>query len=746
MPKLIERIQSAYQVFRDPSRALSTPEIARLRAFLTGAAVVEESARAFGHDTARFSPEEYGEYIATSNAVYACAILRADLVSSLPIKFYKKERQGKPIPVLDGKAASLLEWVNPFWSRERLMVMSELCLCLWGKNFWFVERGESGKGEPKEIWWARADRVRVYPHPVNYIDHFEYEPLNGGRPLKFRPSETIWMRYPNPLDEFEGLSPLASSRIAADYAAAAMQSNRNLFVNGLQAGGMVFPKAGTVLSEEQAGDLENDLSRRFKGVDKAHRWGVLRFEAQMQSMENLSPREMEFTAGLKASLEDVCRAYKVPLDVMGGQRTYANLEGAMLALWTNCIQPEGRFIASELREQYLPMFPGEADLVEFDYSGVAILQADRGRWVDSIARMMEKGVPLNKLLQEFMPALLPAAGSPHANPDGSGWAWGDVWWAPLTLMPVSKAAAPEIPGLSDSEDESPDEPPEKSDEQKAASGKPKTDDSARAVKEIGNRRDHRPVVYDSEEHKRLWTRFVRRNTPHEKRLGDAVAELFRRQQDSVLAKLRGRSKRDASASTDQPFDLAQWIKTFRAELRPLILAIIADGGANALDDLGLSTDFSVDDPRVIRFLERRAQRFAKEVNQTTWDALKTSLSEGVQAGENITQLEQRVEDVMAGRIRSSAENIARTEVIGAMNGGTLEAWRQSGVVAQKAWLAALDDRTRDTHVEAHRRYQAEPIAIDENFQVGAGSGAAPGQIGLAEEDCQCRCTLTAVVS
>jgi len=36
--------------------------------------------------------------------------------------------------------------------------------------------------------------------------------------------------------------------------------------------------------------------------------------------------------------------------------------------------------------------------------------------------------------------------------------------------------------------------------------------------------------------------------------------------------------------------------------------------------------------------------------------------------------------------------------------GALEAYKQSGVVQEKEWLAALDERTRDTHIEANGRW------------------------------------------
>ena len=97
---------------------------------------------------------------------------------------------------------------------------------------------------------------------------------------------------------------------------------------------------------------------------------------------------------------------------------------------------------------------------------------------------------------------------------------------------------------------------------------------------------------------------------------------------------------------------------------------------------------------------------------------------------------------MAERIRSSDEVIARTEITGCSSGGTIEAWRQSKVVSGKSWLAALDSRTRETHKEAH----GETVGLDDDFRVGAGHGPGPGQIGLPEEDCNCRCSLTAVLT
>jgi len=132
---------------------------AAVRAFVLGPAVVERFDEVWGHSIEQYAPAEYGEYIATSNGVYACATSRAQLLSSLPLKLYRLDRAGRRAEVTAGDLYGLLQKVNPFWTGNRLIEMTELSLCLWGQAFWFLERGESGRQPPREIWWGRPDRV-----------------------------------------------------------------------------------------------------------------------------------------------------------------------------------------------------------------------------------------------------------------------------------------------------------------------------------------------------------------------------------------------------------------------------------------------------------------------------------------------------------------------------------------------------------------------------------------------------------
>lgn len=690
------------------------------RDFVGGQASVTAFESAYGARNDDFSPAEYAEYIATSNGVYACSTLRATLLASLPLKLYRVDGADNKTEVTRGKCYDLLHRANPFWTTTRLLRTWELSLCLQGQTHGLLERGPTGKGTPTEMWWAKPHLVRVVPDPVQYIKGYFLDREDGGAPIPYTPGEVIWLRYENPIDEFAPLSPLAAARIAADLESAAMKSNRNIFENGIQAAAMVMPgKDQSPYTNEQRRELEQAIDRRLRGVDKAHRWGVFAQYHEIKEV-GMNPHDAEFLGSLDKSLEFVARAYHVPLDLIGGQRTYQNVEAAMKAVWTNCVLPEAQFIAGELTEQLLPLFPGEADAIEFDHSGIEVLQEDRSEIIQQMQTMATLGVPLNVLLQQFQPNLLP--------PDGSGYPWGNVWWAPMTIAPVSSGSPPPKPAAPTPPAPQPAMQPEAQPPTAEVAPEPPAEPPA-------PRTFARAIEYGGEEHARLWGRFAERTQKQEERFGKFAAGLFQRQRDSVLARLKGRAARSPADVAADPFDLAQWVKTFRVEARPEIERILSEAGQAALDDLSLGIAFDVSDPNVVRFLEKRAQRFAREVNQTTWDMLKASLAEGLDAGESIPQLAERVNAVMGERIRSSPETIARTECVSSSNAATLLSWREAGdIVGGKTWLATLDPRTRPEHAAAH----GQTVKLDEPFIVGGERLDFPGDdAGSAGNVIQC---------
>ena len=244
----------------------------------------------------------------------------------------------------------------------------------------------------------------------------------NGQKLWFEPDEVIWFRYPNPIDEFSGLSPIAAARLSVDYANGALKSNMNLFKNGNQMGGVMWPKA-RILSTEQAQEIENQVDRRTRGVDKAHRWNFFRFEIEAKEF-GVTPKDAEFLGGLRFTLEEVCRAYHWPQDLVGGQRTYENFNAAMRAAYTHSVIPSSKFITDELKEKLLPMFNAEADEIELDDSDIAVLQEmETDAWSREKDQIQLGALTINEWREKK--GLEP-------------YPWGNTWWASYTSVPVEE--------------------------------------------------------------------------------------------------------------------------------------------------------------------------------------------------------------------------------------------------------------------------------------------------------------------
>lgn len=385
----------------------------------------------WGADPSDYSPDEFGDYILSSNPVYSCVDQRARYLASLPFRLYRltgesalaqapryssannkilrdimaaldKTRGPSLRPtvrnaivalhalhdrdkvdtftrkmgmeeVFEGPAFDLLHYVNDFWSNPRLIRMTSLSRDLWGQSYWVINRGNSTMGKPEEIWWAPQGQMKPIPHPTRYISHYEFDPEDGGQPEIFFPWEVVRIFNANPIDQFQPLSALSSTHKYADHETASMQSNQNLHEHGLNPGAIVMPINRIVYDLDQAREIEEDINRRLGGVDKAHRWGVFRNEVKIHQ-SGITPRDSEFIEGMAWDVEAVARAYDWPIDLLAGKRTYENVEMAFKRAWQTTAM-EGAFVASDIAEFLLPMFNSEEILVPyFDTSNIAVLQ------------------------------------------------------------------------------------------------------------------------------------------------------------------------------------------------------------------------------------------------------------------------------------------------------------------------------------------------------------------------------------
>jgi len=126
-----------------------------------------------------------------------------------------------------------------------------------------------------------------------------------------------------------------------------------------------------------------------------------------------------------------------------------------------------------------------------------------------------------------------------------------------------------------------------------------------------------------------------------------------------------------------------------------------------------------------------------EITQTTKDVIQAVLNDAALEGFGFDEVVRRLASTELTRYR--ARLIARTETTGAANAAGNIAAIKTGLVYDKIWIAAKDNRTRRTH-KLHTGVDGTIVGMHEKFIVGGMPMDFPGdKNGGAAQVCNCRC-------
>ena len=128
----------------------------------------------------------YGDYYATSSAIYAAVRTRADAVGRPELRVEKavasNGRESWQAVEVGHPLQRLIDRPNGSWSRAELIRAIESNMLLWGSAFLGIEKDDAGV--ISELWPLRPDRMRVIPDVQGgeaVISH-----SRGGAPLETR--------------------------------------------------------------------------------------------------------------------------------------------------------------------------------------------------------------------------------------------------------------------------------------------------------------------------------------------------------------------------------------------------------------------------------------------------------------------------------------------------------------------------------------------------------------------------------
>lgn len=193
---------------------------------------------------------------------------------------------------------------------------------------------------------------------------------------------------------------------------------------------------------------------------------------------------------------------------------------------------------------------------------------------------------------------------------------------------------------------------------------------------------------------------------------------------------------------DELIDVDRLVSTLRGKTDPVRQAVVETTMKSTLNGVGL--DFDVTNPFTAKVLSHAGEQIT-EVAATTRENVTKIITRSYEEGLSIPDTATAIRSGMEAANVARSTLIARTELVGAANGGSLAATQivdevLGGGAFMKQWLTA-SGATTPRH-ELYDGLNGQETTLEGYFQVGADQLQYPGDpAGDPSEVCNCRCTI-----
>lgn len=335
-----------------------------------------------------------------NSLVYAPVRYKARAVASVPLAAATGSLDSPTWLPDDDPLARLVQRPNRWQTWRAFNEQRKTYLELAGNAFVYAERGRGG--ETLALHNLRPDRVQIMAG-ASGVQGYYYAPPGApsdqGVPLL--PEDVAHSKYPNPLDELEGLGyglpPLLAAARDADTDNAITAFIKLIFERGAMPLGML--RFNTELTEASADDARRRFTERYGGFD---RWfePVVMDQGGGYERIGMTFEELGFDVLDARNEARILSVFGVPPILLGtrygiAHGTYSNYEEARKQFWQDVLIPELRMLEDDDR-RLLARADGVSVL--YDLSVVPALQADTPALVEAAHRLFQMGVPTNRAL------------------------------------------------------------------------------------------------------------------------------------------------------------------------------------------------------------------------------------------------------------------------------------------------------------------------------------------------------------
>lgn len=166
-------------------------------------------------------------------------------------------------------------------------------------------------------------------------------------------------------------------------------------------------------------------------------------------------------------------------------------------------------------------------------------------------------------------------------------------------------------------------------------------------------------------------------------------------------------------------------------------------GQAFIEELGVSLSLQRTH-RVSQFIHTQSTDRIKLLGEFTKSEIRRVLETGILAGDEGEALAASLGAMFDDWSAVRALRVARTESTRVTAFSAMEAMQQAGI-EKKEWITTMDGHERDTALASHHAMDGQVVMTTEKFRdpVAGHMADMPGNFGIAAEDINCRCAITA---
>lgn len=584
--------------------------------------------------------------------------------------------------ILEHPMIDLLNRPNPKMTGNILMFLTEVYLQLRGECGWLIER--NGLQVPGELWPVPPHWVVSTPS----VDRPYYTVVLHslvGETVRVALEDMVWFFEPNPVNPYSrGLGSVDGIGDEIETDEYMSKWAKQFFFNDAKPP-VVIQAPG--IDKAAAERLKEEWMARYAGFANAHKPAVLPWDAKIQEL-GTPQREMDFVESRRFLRDASNQHWFVPPEIVGviENSNRATIDAADYLYCKGVLKPALGLIQDVIQVNLCPQFDQRL-LFEFEN----VIPEDKAFRL-RVANDGLKGGALKVNEWRQINGFDPDPGA-------------DIYYIPASVVPQKNLGGGGPPGVE------------------------------REGKQAGGLTSEQKAV--------IWRMFDKGAVRHEAAFKRAVKKFFQEQQNQVNRRLEDLFGGKAAPPGDFEVEielLLDWnaqSDKLKEILTATWLTSWREGQRIAEDLWGFEVSWDLLNPRFLDWVDTYGADQVRGINDTTKQALQRELHEGLQNGESIPQLRERVSMVFAEAKGVRSETIARTESHNSVSAGTFETYRAAGV-GRKEWLTTVDGRERPSHAAL----DGEQQPIDQPFSNGL---MYPGAPGPASEVVNCRCALLPVI-